>query len=183
VGDRISEVIVLCEDDPQARLIRAYLEICGRHGRVSSKVASRQVHGGNVGWVIAQFPQELRACRQRNKRSKTLLIVMVDADDHPPAERYRQLCEQVEKAGIDPCSADDPAVVLIPKRQVETWIRCALGDAVDEEQDCKLPKEPDKSTCRRAVKAIYDWSRPNVQRPAHLIPSLAAALDDWRRIC
>jgi hypothetical protein len=183
VSNRISEVIVLCEDDPQARLIREYLAICGNYGRVRSEVAARKVQGGNVGWVVEHFPEELHACRQRSKRSRTLLIVMIDADQHTIGERHQQLLDRVVAENHNPLAADDPLVILIPKRHAETWIRNALGETVDEQQDYKARKNPEKEVSRRAAKAIYEWARPNVHVPEQTVPSLLTALPQWRKIC
>ncbi len=183
MSDRISEVIVLCEDNPQARLIREYLEICGNHGRVRSVVAARKMHGGNVGWVVEHFPQELHACRQRSKRSKTLLIVMVDADDHTIVERRKQLLDRVITEEHEAVTGADPLVILIPKRHVETWIRAAIGEAVDEQQDYKSRKNPEKDVSRRAANAIYAWARPHQNPPNQLTPSLLASLPLWKQIC
>jgi hypothetical protein len=40
--------------------------------------ASREVHGGNVTWVIREFPKQLHACRQRHAaHANTRLIVVL----------------------------------------------------------------------------------------------------------
>lgn len=54
--------------------------------------------------------------------------------------------------------ATDPIVVLIPKRHIETWIRAALGEAVNENDGYKKP-EPKKHEVRSAANEIYGWAR------------------------
>lgn len=98
-------------------------------------------YGGNVGWVLARFPSELHACRQRHKKANTLLIVIVDADRLTVDERRRELMERVTLDGYEAIGTSEPVVVLIPKRHVETWIRVLLGEAVTEEDDCKKSKK------------------------------------------
>ncbi len=89
--------------------------------------ASRSVHGGNIGWVLREFPQELVACRHRHRaNASTLLIVVVDADGYTVEQRRNELCQNNQMSGAD------PLVVLIPKRHIETWIRAALGQMVNE---------------------------------------------------
>ena len=117
MADRVSEMVLLCEDDPQQQLVRRYLEKCGLRTSAPTlriKNASREVHGGNVGWVLTQFPKEMEACRKRHATfAKTILIVIVDADEKAVAERRAQL----------PTAPSDPIVALIPKRHIETWIQ------------------------------------------------------------
>ena len=121
MSDRVSRTILLCEDDPHAQLVRSYMERCGLQTRepyLHPRIASREVHGGNVNWVLREFSKELHACRQRHlAHANTLLIVVVDADDLEVTDRRGQLRAE------SPMSEIDPVVVLIPKRHVETWIR------------------------------------------------------------
>ena len=121
MSDRVSETILLCEDDAQERLVRSYLKKCGLYTVPPFLIpinASRQVHGGNVSWVLNEFPRQLEACRRRHAaHAKTLLIVVADADDLPAAERRSQFDGSIGGADAD------FLVVLIPRRNIETWIR------------------------------------------------------------
>lgn len=182
MSNRVSNVILLCEDDEHARLLRAFLRICGHVANIRSRVASREKHGGNVGWVLDHYAEELRACRQRNARAKTLLVVMVDADDSAVDERHRELAKRAEAAGLGKLQKDEPVVVLVAKRHVETWIRVACGDSVSEEEDCTFNRPPTQQQFRNAAQAIYDRSRPNAARQQPTVPSLDEALPHWRRI-
>jgi hypothetical protein len=185
MNDRVSKTVVLCEDDPQARLVREYMKRCGVPHRppfVQELVASRMRRGGNIGWVLDRFPQELHACRQRSKKVKTLLVVCVDADDRSTNERRGQLFSRVEAEGYDKCEVADPVVFLIPKRHVETWL-CALGgQTVSEDQDCKGQTDVGKANVRAAAHILYDWSRPHAVVGPHCVPSLQAAFPEWRKI-
>jgi hypothetical protein len=179
VSDRVSEVILLCEDDEQERLVRAYLKRCGLRTLPPSLRpinASRQVHGGNVTWVLNAFPKELEACRKRHAaHAKTLLIVVVDADDLPVTERRSQLNNPNE------VSVSDPVVVLIPKRHVETWIRAANNHVVNEIDDYKKPA-PKKEEIREAANQIYGWARDNPKPGPTCVDSLRVSLPEWRKI-
>src|SRR4051794_29168919 len=95
---RVSQTILLCEDEAQERLVKAYLKQCGlpyQAPAVRTVVASREKQGGNDSWVLNRFPKELHACRQRQKKAQTLLIVMIDADHHTVEDRRQQLFERV----------------------------------------------------------------------------------------
>ena len=180
MGDRVSRTILLCEDDPHAQLVRAYMDRCGLNTRepyLHPRVASREVHGGNVNWVIQEFPKELHACRQRHiAHANTMLIVVADADEFDVAVRRSHLMV------LPPPAATDPLVILIPKRHIETWIRAALGEQVTEAEDCKKNRPVRKSEVREAARSIHGWARGNPQPSDTCVQSLRDALPDWRRI-
>ena len=178
MSDRFSEIILLCEDDGHAMLVKWYLKECGlktASPNLRVRTASRVVHGGNITWVLEEFPKELPACRNRNLRARTLLIVVIDSDNHEVEDRRGHL------RADPPVSDADQVVVLIPKRHVETWIRAALGQTVDEIEDCKRPTL-DRSEIRMAAKQIYDWARDNPMPGPTCVPSLHAAFPEWRKI-
>jgi hypothetical protein len=132
--------------------------------------------GGNVSWVLREFPRQLQACRQRHStHANTLLVVVVDADDFEVGERQAHLAQSAAR------TETDPLAILIPKRHVETWIRCALGAQVNEIDDYKRP-EPKKAEVRAAAKMIYGWARENPAPQPTCVPSLKNALAEWRKV-
>ncbi len=175
MSDRVSEMVLLCEDDPQEQIVRRYLERCRlRTSAPTLRVrnASREVHGGNVGWVLREFPKEMEACRKRHvAHAKTLLIVVVDADQSTVADRRAQMQTK----------ADDPVVALIPKRHIETWIRSGLGQAVNEIDSYKNPA-PERDHIRAAADQIHGWARGNPAPGATCVDSLRAALPGFRTL-
>jgi hypothetical protein len=186
MSNRVSQFILLCEDEAQERLTKAYLKKCGLASQspyVKSLVASREQRGGNDGWVLDRFPKELKACRQRHKaKANTLLIVLIDADNHSVEDRRRQLYDRVVSSGLDEFGASEPAVILIPKRHIETWICALVGNTVTEEEDCKPWEKPDKEIIRLAAQTLFDWSRPNATPGKTCVPSLQTALPEWNKI-
>lgn len=176
--DRVSLRFLLCEDDLQESLVIAYLNCCGIATDARNLVrlnASRRFAGGNVGSVLAEFSKWLSACRSRNAKARTLLIALADADDHSVQDRLRQF--QVKEA----YSSTDPVVILIPRRHVETWIRCAQCQSVNETDSYKRP-EPRKADWLEAARTIYGWARNSPQPAATCVPSLLSALPEWRKI-
>lgn len=173
---RASEIVLLCEDEMHARLLRAYFRQCNiPTGIVRALVASKLTQGGNDVLVIRMFPDELQRCRLRAKKARSLLVVVLDADEAEVVDRRRQL------APSPPLTNDDPVVILIPKRNVETWIRAALHEPVNELSDYKNPV-PAKDEVRVAAKTIHGWARNTPAPPSSLPPSLRDALPEWRRI-
>jgi uncharacterized protein YdiU (UPF0061 family) len=185
MSKRVSQTILLCEDEAHERFIKAFMKRCGLRTDppyVKSLVASRMQHGGNDHWILNAFPVQLHACRQRQKKAETLLIVALDADDHTLEERRRQLLDRVTAAGYDAFAANERAILLIPKRSVETWIRALRGEQVTEDQDCKAWTKATKEEIRSAAQTLYEWSRLNANPGPTCVPSLTAALPEWRKI-
>jgi hypothetical protein len=123
MSNRVSQTILLCEDALQERLTKAYMKLCGLRTEppyVKALVASRLQEGGNIGWVLNEFPKQLHASRRRHKKAKTLLILVIDADAFTVEQRRRQLSDRVANAAYEPLRPDDPSVLLIPRRHIET---------------------------------------------------------------
>jgi hypothetical protein len=178
-----SQMVLLCEDKAQERLALAYMKKCGFDARrIRSVVASELVPGGNVGWVLDEFPKQLQACRQRNKKAKTLLVVIVDADQFSVEERRRHLCDRLKRDGSEALTRDEPAALLIPKRNIETWVHALLGTHVSEEMDYKTRDPFPKNQIAQAALALFEWSRPNATPGETCTFSLRLALPEWRKI-
>jgi hypothetical protein len=184
MSDRVSQIVLLCEDQRQQQLVFAYLRSSRKNPErlVRPRVASQERHDGNIGWVLDEFPKELHACRQRQKKAQTLLVVFIDADDLSPDARRRQLLDRLKKLDMQSLTDEDPVALLIAKRHVETWI-CALhGEGVSEDDDCKAKMKFTREAIRAAADALYAWRRKNASPGSTCVPSLTAALSEWRKI-
>jgi hypothetical protein len=146
-----------------------------------SRIASERVHGGNVHWVLREFPRELYACRQRQARARTLLIVVVDADGNSIEKRYRELTKALEGAELKAMDSSDPAAILIPKRHIETWIRVATGHDANESDSYKHPP-PTKDQVAEAARLIHGWPRDAPKPDQSCVVSLLRAFSEWRKI-
>ena len=76
---------------------------------------------------------------------------------------------------------DEPIVVLIPRRHVETWIRALLGQTVDEQTDYKNP-QPTPEEIRQAAGTLHQWTRPNTGPDPTSPPSLTDSIPEWQKI-
>jgi hypothetical protein len=183
VPERIANKIILAEDREQQNLVRRYLERCG-HGAGLRLVALPAKGPGGSGekYVRDQYPRQVQACRSAlGRRTSALLVVIVDADGETTQRRAKQLADALRTAEMEGCHYDEPIVVLIPRRHVETWIRALLGIRVDEDKDYKNPK-PTSGEIRGAAEALHRWTRlnnnPTISPPA----SLTASLPEWKKI-
>jgi hypothetical protein len=184
VPGSISNKIVLAEDAEQQNLVRRYLEKCGHNTRECRFVplAAKGPGGSGERYVRDQYPREVQACRSSlGRRASALLIVIVDADMETTQRRASQLSDALRAANIDKRRADEPIVVLIPKRHVETWIRALLGGRVDEVTDYSQPT-PTPTEIKDAAGELFKWTRPRGDPGATSPPSLTASLPEWRKI-
>ena len=143
MGGVSAKVVLLCEDLQTDVFVRRFL--------ARRNVKSRDIDtcplpdGGQSGeqWVRTRFPEELKKIR---RRQRALLVVVIDADVGSTGDRHTQLEQQCREAGVERPTPEDPVIVAVPRRNIETWFEYLRGKPVDEtiayprlrrEGDCK----------------------------------------------
>jgi len=168
MSDRGARMIVLCEDLQHATFIRRLLKKLGfPKGRIRVNQAP---DGGGAGdqYVRNHYPEEVEEYRRRSSHIHIGLVSAVDADENAVEYRYRQLDEELEAEGLDKRRNDEEICILVPKRNVETWIYALFGQDVNEEETyVHLEKEGD---CQPAVAQLVEYLRDGW--PDDLLPSL-----------
>lgn len=185
--ERVANKIILAEDAVQQNLVRRYLQRCGHQSRECRFVPlpARGPSGSGEKYVRDQYPHQVQACRSSLGRQATaLLVVIVDADMETTQRRAAQLGNALQAAGMHARANDEPIVVLIPKRHVETWIRALLGNQVDEVTDyTKAPHStPVANDIKDAAATLHEWTRPGVNPGPTSPASLTASLPEWRKV-
>jgi hypothetical protein len=133
MADRYTEVVILCEDIVHLNFVRRYLVLRGIHSRrIRGKIAPPG-RGAGAQFVIESYPLEVKTLRSRSFL-RAGLVVVVDADNLPVEERLRQLEQSL---GQPPRGDAERIGILTPKRNIETWIFCLVGNTVNEDDDCK----------------------------------------------
>ncbi len=183
MSERIANIIVLSEDAEHQNLVRRYLQRV-RHNdrcfRLAPLPGSRQCGSQ---YVRERFPEQVKECRGSLGRSAScLLIVITDADNLTVARREQTLHQKLEETGQVAIAPAEPIVLLIPKWQVETWIKCLLGETVSEDDPGTDRPPVTSEQIREAAGTVFDWARPNAQVGPTCVPSLAFALPRWRKI-
>lgn len=79
---------------------------------------------------------------------------MIDADRKEVVERMRELDEELRSRELDPRDEAEAIALLIPKRNIETWIWNLRGEDVDESQS--YPKLARQSECQDAVDELLE---------------------------
>lgn len=59
-------------------------------------------------------------------------MVITDADNLTTAERHKKLMDIVVEQGLSALTPNDPICLLIPKWEIENWLRYLLEQAGDE---------------------------------------------------
>jgi hypothetical protein len=114
------------------------------------------------------------------RRDPTALFVVIDAEKLTVEQRNVQLDHAINATGQHQRSSTDRVIHLIPKPCIETWIRCLLGEPVDERMDCKkLVKESD---CHPAAELLAKMRKLNAVAPDAWLPSLIRGYGELDRL-
>ena len=173
-----AEVVLLCEDRQTDAFVRRFLA----HRFKSRQIQTLPLPAGRQSgeqWVRSQFPKQLKAIRQRER---TFLIVVVDADNLTTTERRQQLDQECRDKRIPLRSADDRALVLTPKRNIETWLAWLDGDETavsEQEEHPKLRRERD---CQPMAERLYNMCHEAQRLDDPCPPSLLEACDEYQRL-
>ncbi|MBN2581239.1 MAG: hypothetical protein JXB10_19815 [Pirellulales bacterium] len=89
-------------------------------------------------WVTQQYPEEVKAYRQRARENYNLLVG-TDADELTVQERFDALAASLINQNVEHRESEERIVIWIPKWHIETWIRYLSGDhEVNENQKYHL---------------------------------------------
>jgi hypothetical protein len=175
------QAIVLCEDLQAWVFVRRMLMELGYDShRIRVIPYPADGRGSGEQHVRERYPGELRTHRSRVTRTRAALIVHVDADVLSIQERHATLDHELERADVVLRTPDEAVAVLVPKRNIETWIHFFLeGPPVDEEGDyAKYDRESE------AWPASRDFAKHVRQgsQPAGAPPSLLGGIEEGRRL-
>jgi hypothetical protein len=171
-----SLVIIIVEDDHHEMLVRRYLKKRGLENHQMRIKRSPIGEGSAENWVRKGFVKEVKVYRSRHAR--TALIVIIDADTATVNDRLRQLNQALEVA-VD--SDTEQIAQLVPKRNIETWICCLTGHAVNEETDYKKRDDWNK-LIPHAAETLLQWTQSNNEPPEHCVKSLQHGIKQLKRL-
>jgi len=148
--DRYTQLAVCCEDLQQRCFVYQYLTSKGLNAR---RIRFRQCPAGRGGdakhFVCMKHVEEVRAVRAK-RHLKAGVISILDADNATVAQRKAELDSALQKERQQPRQATERIGVLVPRRNIETWIHALLGEAVDEVTSYRHFRG-DESSCYGAV--------------------------------
>ena len=169
-------VTLLCEDRTTDTFVRSFLR--------SRQFTNRSIrtlplpHGKQSGeqWVREQYPKQLRAVRNR---SDVYLLVVIDADNFTGEQRRSQLRQECMKQNVSEREADEPVIIAVPRRNIETWLAYLDGAEVGETEEY-LRKTPQE--CRRLAKRLYEMCHEEQRLRQPVPPSLTEACEEYRKL-
>lgn len=178
---RISQVIVLAEDERHQRLTYRYLQRLSYSRRDVRFEPLPNGRGCGEQWVRERYPNSVRGFRARSAHAHTALIVTIDADAGEVNRRIHQLENALLGDDLAPRTAAERIIHLIPKRNIETWVLNLNGHPVDEETDYSRHAGVDDLMVP-AAQTLFEWTRVNATIAPHCVPSLRLAIDELRRL-
>lgn len=179
-----SRYVVLCEDLQSSVFISRALKQLGvnRHRIRIEPLPSSTEGGAGEQYVRKHTPTQVKAHRTLQARVRTALIIHIDADPaNSVQDRRQQLDAALQQETQAPVMTTERIARLIPKRNIETWIRFYLdGPPVDEVQ-AYAKYTGNESACWPAADSFAKGAAGNVQ-PPQAPGSLLMGLDEFRRV-
>jgi hypothetical protein len=172
MGRRV-RLTVVAEDKQQEMFVRRVLYGMGftKHDLVFHTCPKGALAGTD--FVTRVHARELGMLRAiAHAQPNAGLVTVIDGDDHSVVERHRQLDEA---GGTPKRTPTDRIAYVVPKRNIETWLRFFAGQPTDEVNDYKR-RGQQPVDCTAAAAAFV--SDPE----ATALPSIATAHLELRRI-
>lgn len=179
MSTRRVRIVLLCEDSQHEAFARRFLKGMGWNTRELRVEKSPSAGGSAEQWVRERFPTELKVYRKRRQRAASALIAMIDADIKEVQDRIDEFEDRCRSMPIAFRGNDEAVAILVPKRNIETWIHYLNGKSVNEEDG--YPKLDQESGCKPAVNHLVGLCKSTGIQP-DAPPSLAAACKEYRRI-
>lgn len=173
------KIVLLCEDSQHEAFARRFLRGMGWNTRELRVEKSPSASGSAEQWVRETFPSELEIYRRRKKRAASALIAMIDADSTDVQSRIKGFEDACNSRQIPFRAADEAVAIIVPKRNIETWLHYLSGEAVDEERD--YPKLAKERGCKLAVDQLVRMCK-SAGLPTEAPSALAAACDEYGRV-
>ncbi|GAB4153180.1 MAG: hypothetical protein Tsb009_29480 [Planctomycetaceae bacterium] len=163
--------------------MRHFLKQFNFHPRKIRVITAPSGKGSAEQFVRKQYAIEVKAYRKRNS-SNHRLVVSIDADTTDVTNRSRQLDKELEQAGLTIRQEQEHILLVIPKRNIETWIHYLLGHKnVNEETSYRnqYKGKPEGDHSSPAANKLYDiWIqfKSDQSLPDGLLPSMEIAITD-----
>jgi hypothetical protein len=185
MGSRRVEVTILSEDRQQQVFAGRLLKAIGFHTGSFRFIRSPDGEGAAEQFVREHYPQELDSHKRRGHKRALKLVVLTDADILTVEGRRKKLAAEVESLGYEARKDDEAVALLIPRRNIETWLHYLTGEPVDELTDYKnlyRKKHPRPGDCQPAVDNFEKYYRSGWQLPDDCPDSLRQAVEELKRI-
>lgn len=173
---KLPQIVVLCEDRQQEAFVRRFLELEGWGKHQIRIEKSPKGKGAAEQWVRDRYPTEVSTLRAAPHIYRSLVVIR-DGDTKSVKERLLEFDRALEAHDLRPRQAGERIALIIPCRNIETWIAYLEGHEVDERATYpKLARERDCAPMVVALKRMCDQGLLRPPAPH----SLQAACDEYQ---
>lgn len=172
-----ASIVLLCEDLQTESFVRRFLSYRGFHGREIKTLVAPPGRQSGEQWVRTRYPQELKAIRARQR---ALLLVIVDADTQSTEVRRTQLDQACNEKGVPRRRPEDPVIIAVPRRNIETWFAYLRGETVDERTT--YPRLRRLRDCRSLARKLYRMCHQEQRLAEPAPPSLTEVCREYQRL-
>ena len=144
-----------------------------RQLRIEKSPAGR---GSGEQWVREKYAGELK--NYSKKTVKYAIVTIVDGDNIGVQGRIQEFDNECSEQGVPVRSAADEVAIIVPTRNIETWISYLKGEDVDE--DSIYSKLRYESECQPAVDELLKMCKAS-GLPDDAPSSLKAACQEFRQ--
>ena len=169
-------MVIICEDTQQECFARRFLYGMGWEKHQLRIQKSPSGRGSGEQWVREKYVEEIRNHSRRNVRYA--IAALVDGDTTGVSGRIQQFDNECIEQGVSVRSAADEVAIIIPTRNIETWINYLKGEEVDEYSI--YPKLRYESECQPAVDKLLKMCKAS-GLPDEAPSSLKAACEEFRQ--
>ena len=152
MGRRAAQLIIVCEDTQHRTFIYRLLKELGFPHRRFRVEQAPMGEGSAEQWVRESYADEVAVYRQKQAHLHLGLVVAIDADTRSVQDRHHELQQQLDGTDQPPRTPEELICLLIPKRNIETWIYALEGRDVNEHD--VYPKLDRERNCQPAVEAL-----------------------------
>lgn len=183
MSQRRVQVVILCEDKQHSVFVRRYMKGLGYGNRQIRQLPIPCGKGAAEQYVRKQYPTEVQAYRKASKRRSSALMTVIDADTRTVEDRHKQLASELKKRRVAQRAENEPIVILVPRRNIETWIHYLLGNLGNRIDETKsYPKLKCQGDCHPAVKRLLEIRETGWDLPDDCPPSLERGCDELKRL-
>ncbi len=169
-------IVLLCEDAATDTFVRRFLR---RRQFTPHDIRTFPIpHGSRSGeqWVREKYPDQLKAIRSRQN---AFLIVAIDADKHTTQFRRSQLDDECTIQKVDPRKTEEPVIILVPRRNIETWFAYLDGESVIENE--RYPRRKPKEQ-RSFADELFRMCHEIQELRSPVPPSLSESCEEYRKL-
>lgn len=172
--------VILCEDRRQSNLVRRYLKKAGLARNAREFRDKPSPSGDAKNFIRQEYPKEIKELISKEDQRDLVLIVVIDADTHTVKDRFAWLHAKLENGELKAKSQQNRIFVLVPKRNVETWIWFLNGNNVNETDDYK--RNVKTKHCTHAVEELVELRKRGWSFSEGTPSSLIAGCAELKRI-